>query len=195
MYLRCLTILIIHLAVGPVLAQPCPEGNIATDSLQHLMLRQYIQECHLKRFDYTYDHVQKRNMPMGIIHVTEYIDSRGDKVWRLSKSLNDSYREYPPKAYDVVGHDVVLLYEADSLGNMKYQAIDSSYIKCLDEIITDRVYRRPPKTFRWYNGDTNDSAKHKMTVYGTRTGISYDYYIIFHRNGKYTVHNMRRNSR
>lgn len=168
-------------------AQPCQERHIR-DSLEYRVLRDYMDECRKKHFDYYFDAESRTGMRMGIILLTTFTDTLGQKNWRLDYSLNDKYREYPPAAYDVVDMNVVLIYDADAKGNTIYPPATPELVKCIDEIVTDRVYQTRKATFRWYDQSSYKNPKSRLakdTFYGVQTGSRGKRYIIFKKDGTY----------
>jgi hypothetical protein len=167
-------------------AQPCQERH-TTDSLEYRVLRDYMDECRKNHFDYYYDTEARTGMRMGIILLTTFTDTLGQKNWSLSYTLNDNYRAHPPAAYDVVDMNVVLIYDADAKGHRIYPPATPKLVKCIDEIVTDRVYQTRKATHRWFDYGSYKDPKSKLvkhTDYGVQTGVSHNpYRIIFKKDG------------
>jgi hypothetical protein len=167
-------------------AQACQERHIS-DSLEYRVLRDYMDECRKKHFDYYYDTEARTGMYMGIILLTTFTDTLGQKNWRLSYTLNDNYRAYPPSAYDVVDMNVVLIYDADAKGHRIYPPATPELVKCIDEIVTDRVYQTRKATHRWFDDGFYKDPKSKLvkhTFYGFVMGNTHNiYHVIFKKDG------------
>lgn len=181
------TTFLLLLSISLTKAQSCQERHIA-DSLEYRVLRDYMVQCHKNHFDYYYDTEARTGMYMGIILLTTFTDTLGQKNWRLSYTLNDNYRAYPPTAYDVVDMDVVLIYDADSKGNVIYPPPTPELVKCIDEIVTDRVYQIRKASYRWSDNASFKDPKSKLvkdTFYGTMTGSKGTIYVVFKKDGTY----------
>lgn len=169
-------------------AQACKERH-TTDSLEYRVLSDYISECRMRYFDYHFDKDSRRMMPMGVILLKTYVDTLGQRNWELWYSLNDSFRDNPPAAYDVIDMDVVLIYDADSQGNIIYPKPSDELDYCISSVVTDRVYKTRPATYRWFDDASYKDSQSKLvkyTSYGSRVGNTHNvYHIIFKKDGTY----------
>jgi hypothetical protein len=82
---------------------------------------------------------------MGVIKVIETKKENLEVLWRFSILLDDSYKDNPPKSYATFGEDVVFFYN-DSLKTFIGNINETN--DCLDSIVLDRLYIKPPKRER-----------------------------------------------
>jgi hypothetical protein len=118
----------------------------------------------------------------GVVEVIIFTNPNGEKCWYLSVLLDDRYKENPPLTYAYSHGDVVLIYQGDSKINKQKTIPNEKIISCLEEVILDRLYIRPPPKERFaYIFD-------KKVKVGKRQCLgrcANDLMIIFHDNGTY----------
>jgi hypothetical protein len=86
----------------------------------------------------------------GIVLLREYQNEEGKLCWLLLPSIDDSYKDNPSNRFACFQGDIILIYDADSRGNAKFNLESKDALnQCLEQIIGDRVYRRPITTSRW----------------------------------------------
>ncbi len=55
----------------------------------------------------------------GIVLLREYQNEQGKTCWLLSPSIDDCYRDNRPERFASFGSDIILVFEADSVGRIK----------------------------------------------------------------------------
>jgi len=110
----------------------------------------------------------------GLVMMTITQDSTGQKIWHLMIQIDDSYKDAPSDQYTMLRDYMILITDErikkplpDSLGSL-------NRIKCLEEIIGSRVYRR------------NDEKG------GLSVGVDPAGNVIRDENGKFKMIRMRR---
>ncbi len=104
--------------------------------------------------------ISLQNGAMGIYLLTQYIDKQQRTHWYVRVCLDDSYKEYVAETYFFYKRELYLVYSADQKG----QRIDAgsnrhTQLRCLEEIVADRVYIRPPNQKRVaYFGKSTDAG-------------------------------------
>lgn len=125
----------------------------------------------------------------GIVWLTEYINEDGKQCWYLMPSIDDGFKDNPPKKLATLNGDIILIFEGDAIGMPKLRSDlkDKEIInECLDRIIGDRVYIRPTAKTRWADG-FRPFTKERIQE-GRRRIIGGDggsVIIIFNSNGTY----------
>lgn len=162
-------------------AQPCKQVELATDLSRKRVLQQFIEECRQGRY-----FVEDK----GIISLTTYQNAKGQQVWSVSAMIDDRYKENPPTAYCRFGEDIILVYQADSIGRINQASAQdiTSVNSFLGEIIENRVYQQPKIKVRMVeipqpNGKTKKIPAHFIiggNYWNSKT-------IIFHKDNTYKI--------
>lgn len=80
----------------------------------------------------------------------EYRNEEGKLCWLLIPNIDDQYKGNPPNRFTSFNGDIILVFDADSMQNIKTNTGDKDRLnKCLEQIIGDRVYTRPTTKSRW----------------------------------------------
>lgn len=112
-----------------------------TDSLTLVTLAQYISDAHLHHYAF-----EKK----GIFQIVTYTDKENRKCMSVKTWIDDRYKDTPPLKWGYFwGNYVLLFYEGDSEGNEIHNEPNKEFLACLEKIIADRVYIRPPKMVRY----------------------------------------------
>lgn len=159
---------------------PCNEVERMTlddDPVQRKILFDFIVSCENKEW----------KNDKGIVMLTRYTDSNGKQCWWLVPSIDDRYKDNPPKKFATFNGDIILIFEADSLQRVKPVSGDMNRINtCLEKIIGDRVYSRPSTKTRWADGTRPfTTEKIKEGRRRLRAGNGGDVIIIFNGDGTY----------
>ncbi|TAE94865.1 MAG: hypothetical protein EAZ80_09865, partial [Runella slithyformis] len=143
------------------------------NDLERIVVSQYIISC-VKDHWFVND--------KGVIKVVKFINDKGQKAWYMSVLIDDQYKDNPPKEYAYFEADVVLIYEGKvNMSPIKTEP-NPDLIKCLENVVEDRVYIRTPAQAR--NGML--FGQRKKMLNSTRMCLgncSNDLIIIFHENG------------
>ena len=176
-----LLVLVLLVAIGLTAnAQPCHKVEIATDSVKRAILDKFISES-IKTNYFIGD--------KGMVQVNIYKDEKGRDCWLLLPQIDDSYKDNPPTKYadlDGDGDIMFLVYEANSSGiELPFRGDRTAVIKCLEAVIGDRLYIRPPKQDRWVEfkdptGKLRRTKKQTITL-----GNGGSLIIIFNKDGTY----------
>ena len=170
---------LIFLLVSQLIAQPCQEITIATDSTKQSILRQFISSAEKNRF-FVND--------KGIVKLTRYQDANGLTRWYLVATIDDQYKDNPPTKFSDFDGDIVLVYDADSSGKeLPTKGNAANINQCLEEKIGDRVYIRPRTKNRWTSHEYK-TLSGKIIRQGQRritTGNGGSLIIIFQKDGTY----------
>ncbi len=162
---------------------PCSnvqEIKLDTDPLRRRILADFLGACiRNKEFLPKYD--------KGIIHLYQYQNAHGEECWLLMPLIDDSYKDNPPTRFSDFNGDIILVYDADSVGHPYKTTGDiAARNRCLEQIIGDRVFTRPPKRTRWTsmvlpisNRRMNEGNRRNLT------GNGGDVIIIFDKKGGY----------
>jgi hypothetical protein len=123
--------------------QAVKQISIATDSVKKKVLFDYIKQCSANNsFNSDYD--------KGILHLYEFTDSENQLCWIIFPRIDDLYKDNPPTRFADFYGDIVLVYDADSTGQVvKNEGNVSAINQCLAQIIGDRVFTRPSSRTRW----------------------------------------------
>jgi hypothetical protein len=161
---------------------PCStveQVEIAPDSLKKRILFEFIRaSISNKWFSSVYD--------KGIVHLHEYTNEEGENCWRLFPTIEDRYKDNPPTRFSDFGGDIILVYEADSVGHpLKTKGDIDSLNACLEQIIGDRVFTRPANRSRW-TSDVLPIINRRRSEGNRRniTGNGGDVIIIFDKKAK-----------
>jgi|GEM_PF-1531052 len=79
----------------------------------------------------------------GVIKLIRFKDSDGNENWSISVMIDDSYKENLPTSYALFGIDVILAYDGED-HKAKVNPFDAQKLKCLESVIQNRLYIRPP---------------------------------------------------
>ncbi len=149
---------------------------------------EYIQESYQKRY-FLGD--------KGVVHLTKSKDLMGRETWYLEAIVDDRYRDNPPTQWASFNGYVVLIYNQDHLPGPLTESQKKELISCLQEVIQDRLYIRPPKQERWFNVEEKPGVpvRHAKTgeplrikQFRIRGGNVYnEKQITFYPDGTYTV--------
>jgi len=164
---------------------PCTEVKevkIATDPIKRKALFSFIQSCIREHwFSSAYD--------KGIIHLYEYHNSQNELCWRLYPRIDDLYKDNPPNRFADFDGDIILIYDADSTGRVQKTVGDKASLnQCLEQIIGDRVFRRPITKKRWTSAvipHINEKQREGNRRYVTG-GVG-EVIIRFNKDGSYTI--------
>ena len=120
-------------------AQPCQKVD-----LSNRMVTSYLRE-------YVSESIRDGYMPkgMGIVKIRKATDLNGLQIWELNVVLDNAYQDDPPSEYAQLGETIIIFYDFDSANRKVPVSPTPELINCLDEIIGDRVYIRPPSKQRW----------------------------------------------
>ncbi|UHG94992.1 hypothetical protein [Spirosoma oryzicola] len=159
---------------------PCEEAKLVkldTDPNRRQILFNFIGEC---------ERNQWKN-DKGIVLLREYQNEQGRTCWLLLPGIDDSYRDNPPSRFASFNGDIILVFEADSRGNLKPAEGDKDLLnQCLEQIIGDRVYTRPTIKTRWTDNVmpfTNRKMKRGASRISGGNGGSV--LVIFNADGSY----------
>ncbi|HEV7348467.1 hypothetical protein [Telluribacter sp.] len=137
-----LPLLFLFLKPATSKGQLCQEVKLHDDQQRNLLM-EYIQESYRER----YFHGDK-----GVVHLTKSKDSMGKENWYLEAVIDDRYRDRPPTQWASFNGKVILIYNSDHhLPGPLTDSLKTELINCLQEVIQDRLYIRPPKQDRWYD--------------------------------------------
>ncbi|OWP63151.1 hypothetical protein CDA63_10680 [Hymenobacter amundsenii] len=174
--------LLLFIATGPATrAQACRQVEIAVTPVQKKVLREYITQCRRGRY-----FVEDK----GLVKLVAYQNAAGQQVWQLVALIDDRYQANPATAYSLFGNDVILVYQADSLGNISERpAPDKQAANAiLTPIVASRTYRQPLITESFVDVPKADGGTRKVP---TRTVIGGNYWnsqkILFYPDGTYKV--------
>ncbi len=169
-------------AAGPAAwAQACRPVDVATTTLQQTLLQKYIQECHQGRY-----FVENK----GLVKLVSYRNAAGQQVWELMALIDDRYTSNPPTTYSLFRDDVVLVYQADSLGRISERpARDRQAANdILAPIVANRAYRQPLITERYVEVPKAGGGTRRVQA---RTIIGGNYWnsqkILFNPDGTYKI--------
>jgi hypothetical protein len=163
---------------------PCDEVervDLESDSIKRQILARFIFHCEEKSW----------KNDKGIVMLTEYINDDGKQCWLLTPSIDDRYKDNPPRKFAILSGDIILIFEGDTTGMQKPWpgSKDKNKINdCLDKIIGDRVYIRPTAKTRWADGFRPFTTE-KITEGRHRwiSGNGGDIIIIFNGDGTYKI--------
>lgn len=112
-----------------------------TDSLTLVTLAHYVSDAR-------YNH--SAFYGKGIYQIVLYTDEEHRKCMSVKTWIDDKYKDNPPLKWGYFwGDRVLLFYEGDSDGNQIRNEPNKEFLACLEKIIADRVYIRPPKMVRY----------------------------------------------
>lgn len=158
---------------------PCREAkqvNIAPDDNKRKILVDFIRSCEQNWGKYN----------KGIVLLREYHNQEGKLCWVLLPSIDDEYKDNPPNRFADFEGDIILIFDADSRGNVKPTSEDNNALnQCLERIIGDRVYTRPTIKTRWTSYMPLPNKKIKIArrrIYGGNGG---SLIIVFNADGSY----------
>jgi len=164
------------LGVELTLAQPCKEIKIDTTPAKRKLLLDYLDQCFKQRI-----FVEDK----GIVRLEISYDSLHQERWDLYVMIDDQYKDDPPTKYARVNDNLFLVYD-NSKGISKPVNVEQT-ITCLEEVIEDRVYIRPPKKAYYTTIEVNGIPKKVQRV--KRIQIAGNYWkgliIIFQKDGTY----------
>ena len=178
-------LLIIAFFIPSVYAQsgyppPCDEVKqvkLDTDSTRTKILFDFIRACEQNEW----------KNDKGIVLLREYQNEQGKSCWLLLPSIDDRYKDNPPGRFASFNGDIILVFDADSTGNVKPAQGDKNALnQCLEQIIGDRVYIRPTIKTRWTDNVrpfTNDKMEEGARRIWAGNGGSL--IIIFNEDGSY----------
>lgn len=155
----------------------CDEVDLANDSIKKEILRDFINES-IANNDFRDD--------KGVVRLTVYQDKQKQTHWILSATINDGFLNVnpPTKYFDFMG-DLVLVWDADSVGNTIQTKGDTAILKqCLRAKIADRLYIQPPRQFRWTNMKAPNGIPRNLEGM-RREKLGGGYHIIFNKDGTY----------
>jgi hypothetical protein len=160
---------------------PCQQVTLATDT-SHADKRMIL----VNFIEYALDNKYFVN-DKGIVHLYRYKSQKGDSIWRLHPTIEDKYRDNPPTMFSDFHGDIVLVYDADEQGNIRQNPNPEPYNDCLEDVIGDRVYRRPKKKGRWSNymlpnGRVLEEGAHRVAIDHGK-----DQTIVFDQDGSYKI--------
>lgn len=166
------------LTVSVSIAQPCRQ--IAIDSAQIRIFRSYIDECEREHF-FVAD--------KGVVVVTRFNHKSGRPAWRMNLIVDDRYKDNPPTEWAELTGDIILFYNADTQFSDPYKTTPTpDLLSCLDKVIGDRLYIRPPKSDRTI--EVERPGKEPVKIDSRRTwgmsGLNHEI-VIFETNGKVTI--------
>ncbi|RYF77926.1 MAG: hypothetical protein EOO39_02750 [Cytophagaceae bacterium] len=122
---------------------PCTEAqqvNVSADETKRKILVDFIQSCGARWW----------SNDKGLVHLREYRNDKGKLCWLLLPCIDDRHRDNPPNRFADLNGDIILIFDADSRGNLKPITDNQNALnQCLDQIIGDRVYNRPTVKGRW----------------------------------------------
>jgi hypothetical protein len=171
-----LLILISLLGVGVILAQPCEEVKIDTTPAKRNLLVEYLDQCFKQRL-----FVEDK----GIVRLEINYDSLHQERWNLSVMIDDRYKDDPPTKYSRFNDNLFLVY--DKSKKITKPVNVEPILACLEEVIEDRVYIRPPKKVYHTTIEVNGITKKVQRV--KRIQIAGNYWkeliIIFQKDGTY----------
>ena len=122
-------------------AQVCQEVKLTNDK-ERLLIHQYIDECRQNRY-----FVDDK----GVVMLTQSTDAQGRRVWYLSAAIDDRYKDNPPTKWASFNGEITLIYDADKPSSGLTDAQRKELLDCLQEVIKDRLYIRPPSQEVWFN--------------------------------------------
>jgi hypothetical protein len=166
---------------GIAQAPACQPLQIAPDKVKRDLLQQFIIDCHHEHYFFE---------DKGVVELIAYQDGMGRTAWYLSAIIDDRYRDNPPAAYSMLGTDIVLVYQGDSLGNkLRTPTPDvAPLVHCLELVIGPAVYQRPTIKERFIE----EKVGQKTTKYRVRTdsggNVHHERRIIFNTDGTYKVY-------
>lgn len=146
-----LVYLLYSLAVSESAAQtadtlPCDEierVDVESDSIKRKILLDYIVRCEQEAW---------RN-DKGIVMLIEYLNENNKQCWLLIPSIDDRYKDNPPRKFATLYGDIILIFDGDKNGNMRPASLDKDKLNvCLEQLVGDRVYIRPKIKTRWADG-------------------------------------------
>jgi hypothetical protein len=112
---------------------------VEVNDLERIIISQYINSCHK-------DHWFVNNK--GVVKIVKFVNDEGRRAWYMSVLIDDRYKDNPPLEYVIFEGDIVLVY-GGSKNMLPNKTIPTpELIKCLEEVIEDRLYIRPPKQAR-----------------------------------------------
>lgn len=159
---------------------PCVEAKqvtLDTDQTKRQILSEFVSSC--VRNNYW------RN-DKGIVLLREYQNEEGKTCWLLLPSIDDSYKDNPPNRFACFQGDIILVYDADSRGNVKPIVEDKNTLnQCLEQIIGDRVYLRPTVKSRWADTVMPFTNRKLNGVRRISGGNGGSLIIIFNADGSY----------
>lgn len=161
-------------------AMPCKEVeriDLESDPVKSKILFDYICYCETKEW----------KNDKGIVMLIEFINEDGKQCWLLVPSIDDRYKDNPPRKFATFHGDIVLIFEGDRMHNIKPASGDKDELNsCLEQLIGDRVYIRPTVKTRWADGFrpfTNEKIEEgRRWTYGGNGGTLM---IIFNGDGTY----------
>lgn len=123
----------------------------------------------------------------GIVLLRAYQNEQGKTCWLLSPSIDDSYRDNPPERFASFIGDIILVFAADSVGNVKPSVRNKEDLnRCPEQIIGDRVYTRPTLKTRWTDMVRPfTTEKMKEGIRRIWAGNGGDLIIVFNADGTY----------
>ena len=159
----------------------CQQVSIATDQVKRDLLRQFITDCYQTHYFFE---------DKGLVELITYQDNKGRTAWYLSAIIDDRYRDNPPQTYSLLGNDIILVYQGDSLGN-KLRAPTAAVaplMHCLELVIGPAVYQRPAIKERF----VEETVGQKTTKYRVRTNsggnVHHERRVIFNADGTYKIY-------
>lgn len=137
---------------------PCNEAQLKDIVVQSPTKRQiladYIKSCEQKLW----------SNDKGIVMLYQYHNQQDQLCWYLSSSIDDRYKDNPPRQFMDFEGDIVLIYNGKPGEIRSDTTINKNALNhCLEQIIGDRVYIRPTTKSRWTNG-VLPISNHKLTV-------------------------------
>jgi len=159
---------------------PCDEAKqvkLDTSPSKRKILGDFIRDCEKNGW----------KNDKGIVLLREYQNEGGKVCWLLLSSIDDGYQDNPPDRFASFGGDIILVFDADSVGNIKPSVGDKQDLnQCLEQIIGDRVYTRPPIKSRWTDAvRPYTTEKMKEGARRIQAGNGDSLIIIFNVDGTY----------
>lgn len=159
---------------------PCAEAKqvkLDTSPSKRKILGDFIRDCEQNEW----------KKDKGIVLLREYWNQQGKECWLLLPSIDDSYRDNPPDRFASFDSDIILIFDADSVGNIKPSIRNRQDLnQCLEQIIGDRVYTRPTIKTRWTDAvRPYTTEKMKEGARRIQGGNGGSLIIIFNTDGTY----------
>ena len=118
----------------------------------------------------------------GVVELIQGINTEGKRTWHLSTVLDDAYKDNPPSGYAYSHADVILIYEGDKDFNKIVNTPTIEKLKCLEDIVLDKLYIRPQKKDQ-YIIELGKRIKFMRNCMGN---CSNDLVIVFNPDGTYS---------
>jgi hypothetical protein len=122
---------------------PCFEAKqvkLDTNQTRRQILADFINDCVRNRYWIN---------DKGIILLREYQNDQGKLCWLLLPCIDDRYKQNAPNRFASFNGDIIIIYDANSKGIPYETTGDKNSIRCLEQIVGDRVYSYPTIHSRW----------------------------------------------